>query len=329
MDQRKYARVAQVTVKLRAKFLKHRNYQKLEEAIGLLEATRRAELERDLPQEAYGVALVGNPGSGKSTALSHLFRTHPTLNLLRPDVVQADVASFLVPSPSTLKMVGLSCLTGLGYPLRRDRTAGIIWELVQHHLQQRQTLLLHLDEAQDLMRSRSSSEMTAVVNTLKSLMQHKEWPVGLVLSGLPDLKQLLNNDTQLGRRFEPIEFSQISYETDAGNVAKIIGQYGKEAGLEVADEMLGRDVVQRLIYAGSSELGIVIQLIIEALREALLSGSTGLETDHFIAAFARRSGCVDDLNPFVREDFTEIDPRLLLTTNEDLVTADTVWSGLK
>ncbi len=329
MDQGNLDRIAKVIVKLRAKVLLTDNHRKLEEAIGLLIATRRAELEAGAAQEAYGVAVVGNPGSGKSTALAHLFRTHPTLQLLQPDVVQADVASFLVPSPSTLKMVGLSCLTGLGYPLRRDRTAGIIWELVQHHLKQRQTLLLHLDEAQDLMRTRSAREMTAVVNTLKSLMQGKDWPVGLVLSGLPDLKELLNNDTQLGRRFEPIEFAPISFEADGGNVAKIVERYGLDANLSVDEGILGRDAVQRIIYSGSSELGITIQLIIEAIREAMLCGSSHLSREHFIRAFSRRSGCVDDLNPFVREDFTEIDPRLLLTTNEDLVTADTVWSGLK
>ena len=149
MGQDKNSQVVKVTVKLRAKFLRHRSYQKLEEAIGLLEATRRAEIESGVTQETYGVAVVGNPGSGKSTALSHLFRTHPTLSLLQSDVVPADVVSFLVPSPSTLKMVGISCLLGLGYPLKRDRTAGIIWGLVQHNLQKRQTLLLHLDEAQD------------------------------------------------------------------------------------------------------------------------------------------------------------------------------------
>src|SRR5699024_5479468 len=126
-------------------------------------------------------------------------RSHETLRLLSHDAETADVASFLVPSPATLKGVGISCLNGLGYPLMRDRTAGIIWELVQSHLRELQIMFLHLDEAQDLMGSQSEREMLAVVNTLKSVMQNRYWPVSIVLSGLPTLKTLLNLDPQLGR----------------------------------------------------------------------------------------------------------------------------------
>ena len=62
----------------------------------------------------------------------------------------------------------------IGYPLRRDRTAAIIWGHVQTHLRERGVLFLHLDEVQHLCVARSTTDAQAVVNTLKSLMQHPE-----------------------------------------------------------------------------------------------------------------------------------------------------------
>lgn len=84
-----------------------------------------------------------------------------------------------VPSPATPKGVGLSMLEALGYPLRRDRSAHIIWQLVKAQFAERQVLFLHLDEAQDFSRHNNRNDQHAVVSTLKSLMQSPQWPVGL------------------------------------------------------------------------------------------------------------------------------------------------------
>lgn len=189
-------------------------------------------------------------------------------------------------------------------------------------------LLLHLDESQDLMRSRTEHEMNAVINTLKSLMQHKQWPVALALSGLPDLKELLNQDTQLGRRFHPIEFSPLAFETDGKNVARIINDYAAEAGLGVGAGVASANMVRRVIHGGCNELGVIIQLVIGSIQECLLADEDMLGYSYFADAFRRKNACVDDLNPFVREDFSAIDPRLLFTTEEDLITTDSGWKRL-
>ena len=306
------ADVARTISGLRARFVRHDRYEDLRREFDILLHRRRADLAADRIDEGRGIVVVGHAGSGKSTAIARLFLKHPHIQRLEPGRVEADVASFLVPSPATLKSVGLACLSGLGYPLRRDRTAMIVWELVQNHLHQRRILFLHLDEVQDLHVSRSKGEMQAVVNTLKSLMQNASWPVGLVLSGTMALKELINLDPQLSRRLVPIAFSPISPTTHAGDVRAVIGGYAGAARLPVDEDVLVPELMGRLIHAGASELGLVIEIVVSAIEEALLGGRTSLDRDAFVRAFRRRSGAVDALNPFLCDDWRVVDARLLM-----------------
>ena len=309
------ADVARMISDLRARFVAHDRYVDLCDEFDLLLHRRRADLAAGRSPAARGIAVVGNSGSGKSTAVARMLSRHPGIQCLRPDRLEADVASFLVPSPVTLKSVGLACLaclTGLGYPLRRDRTAMIIWELVQNHLHQRRILFLHLDEVQDLHVSRSKSEIQAVVNTLKSLMQNASWPVGLILSGTMALKELINLDPQLSRRLVPVAFEPIGPTTHAGDVRAVVGGYAEAAGLPVDEDALAFESVGRLVHAGADELGLVIEIAIAAIEEALLGGQASLDRGAFARAFRRRSGAVDAINPFLCDDWRVVDARLLM-----------------
>lgn len=59
-------------------------------------------------------------------------------------------------------------------------------------------------------------------------------------------------------------------------------------------------------------------MIIKAIEVALLRGSETLNKEHFSRAFQQKSGCIDEFNPFLREDFREIDCRLLLSDETEL-----------
>jgi hypothetical protein len=308
--------------KLRNRFVPRACFNDMADAVTSLEDRRRAELSEGLQPEARGLAVIGNSGSGKTDGVSHFFRKHETLSLLADGDDTADVASFLVPSPATLKGVGLSCLSGLGYPLMRDRTAGIIWELVQSHLQELQVMFLHLDEAQDLMGSQSDREMVSVVNTLKSVMQNPKWPVSLVLSGTPNLLALLNLDPQLGRRFTPISFGQLDLIDDGSNVRSLVEQYCSAIDIESDDALKDDDFIARLIHASANEFGILIEITIGAIEICFMCHETTLCKRHFVAEFRRRTGCVNDLNPFVRLNYSMLNPRLLLPNSKEVDAPD-------
>ncbi|TQM94060.1 TniB family NTP-binding protein [Roseinatronobacter monicus] len=265
---------------------------------------------------------IAPSGSGKSTAIQRLLRKHPDAEFLSPDRLEADVASFLIPSPATLKSVGLACLSGLGYPLRRERTAMMIWDLVQTHLRSRRVLFLHLDEVQDLHVNRAASERQAVVNTLKSVMQNATWPVGLILSGTTPLKDLVNLDPQLSRRLLPIELAPISAVAHGREIATVLARYAARSELPLASNLAeNSDFISRLIHAGADELGLVIETVVAGIEEALLSRATELDADVFRRAFERRAGVPDALNPFVADDWQAIDARLLMQAGDEFAPA--------
>lgn len=311
-------KIGETITGLRSVFIRHDRFTQLENEFDRLLCQRRAAMKAGSVCEASGLAIIGGSGSGKSTALRWLFSKHKDLVPLSEETETADVASFLIPSPATLKYVGQSCLEGLGYPLRRNCTAGYIWSLVQNSLRQRRTLFLHLDEAQDLHINQNKSEQQAVINTLKSLMQNKKWPTGLILSGMPSLKNLLNQDAQLARRMSVLNFSPLDPTTHLKPVCQLVKTYADAAKLPVKSELLSPPFARRLLHAAAYEFGLVVELIIGAIEDALINNKLEFGQQQFAGAFRRRSACIDDLNPFMREDFTAIDARLVMTDESDL-----------
>ncbi|MCL6285738.1 TniB family NTP-binding protein [Ruegeria sp. 2012CJ41-6] len=304
--------ILQRVLALRSMFSKNKTYRHFEERFRYLLDRRRAELEAGVVGEARCIALIGASGCGKTTAAEQLFSSQPDLVIDQPETSRLDVASLQVPSPATLKFVGQTTLMSLGFPLRRDRTAQTIWDMVKDHLRGRQTLFLHYDEAQDLSRHQTPKEMNAVVSTLKSLLQHKTWPVGLILTGTPELKKMINHDSQLARRVYPIEYPQLNAALDTGRVCKLLSHYAEHADLPLDSETPLPDLAQRLIHAADREFGLLIEMLVSSLEEAMTANCDMIRINHFAAMFRKRTGCIDGLNPFIVEDFERIDPRKLL-----------------
>lgn len=309
--------IAKKIAELKQVYYRHGGHVTLKAQFDELLAERRAELAMGVVQEARGIALLGASGSGKTSAVARLFNRHPDLLLPTEGSETADVISFKVPSPATLKNVGKEALTALGYPLERERSAAITFGLVKSFLRKREVKFLHIDEVQDLYTSNSANVRQSVINTFKSLMQHPEWPVSLILSGMPDVREMLNADPQLSRRMRPITLARLSYTADEAMLRDILGSYLSKAGLRPSAELMTQDTLSRLLHSGAYEFGMVIEVIIEAIREAYKAGAEALEVIHFAQAMRLRVGCYDGMNPFIAPDYLHIDPRNLLPNQED------------
>lgn len=137
-------------------------------------------------------------------------------------------------------------------------------------------------------------------------------PVGLILSGMPNLLEMLNVDRQLARRVVPIAFPRLTVSADMTQVQYMIAHYVQKAGLTAASELMSNDFVARLIHAADGEFGLVIELTINAIEGGLIGNAQSLGIADFASMFHRRSGCIPGLNPFVIADFERIDTRRLL-----------------
>lgn len=301
--------VPQRITKLKTIFAESPAYFDLASRFQTLLENRKAEIDAGVTNEARGIALIGASGSGKTTIVKRLIK-----DLSRSDegTIHREVLSFVVPSPATLKFVGQTGLQAIGYPLRRDKTSHIIWDMFRDHLRARQTLFLHLDEAQDLASHQTAKEMQSVVNTLKSLMQNPTWPVGLILTGMPALKQIINHDPQLARRMFPIEVPSLNTFHDDSRVQGTVLYYAEQCQLSACQSLQSREFSARLIHAADSEFGLLIEYIIAAIAHCLYAGDNILNLGHFASSFAVKAGCVDSLNPFLAAGFERIDCRKLL-----------------
>jgi len=134
---------------------------------------------------------------------------------------------------------------------------------------------------------------------------------------------LLNLDPQLGRRFTPISFGQLDEIDDGKNVRSLLEQYCSAISIEPDPELRSEDFIARLIHSAANEFGILIELVMGAMEICLKRDETTLSKQHFIAEFLRRTGCTNDLNPFVRTNYSAINPRLLLPNIKDMPAIDT------
>ncbi|MGJ8595872.1 ATP-binding protein [Sulfitobacter sp.] len=303
--------VADKIIKLNEIFGETPSYLALERLFREMHEQRYAELKAGVINEARGIALIGASGSGKTTAVQELLRpfsASPALN--------REVLSFPVPSPASLKFVGQTGLRAIGYPLRQDRTSQIVWDMFRDHLRAHKTIFLHLDEAQDLSLNQTPRETQSVINTLKSLMQNQEWPVGLILSGMPALKDMLNHDPQLARRFSPIMFPSLNAMRDTDQVLSTVDHYADVAQITTASELFIDSFAARLIHAADGEYGLLIEYTIAAIGNNLRLGGGELGIVNFKNAFAQKTGCMDGMNPFVVDDFERIECRKLLGGGE-------------
>lgn len=281
---------------------------------GDLLAQRRADEADGVAYNARGLILVGDSGSGKTTALRELVRKYSSVMQTDPAQNLCEYIDLKVPSPATMKVVGTETLRALGYQLTSDKRQGpAIWDQVKVELKLRSTKFLGFDEAQDLARYETVKERQAVVNTLKSLMENSVFPVGLVLAGTSGLKKIVNQDVQLARRMRPVEISRLHAVRDVGHVIKIVSRYADRAGIEAGASLKSEAFAKRLMHAADYQFGLLTEITVEAVSKALFSDGFDAQLDvaHFVQVYHKRNGVREWLNPFVAEDYARIDPRRL------------------
>lgn len=303
--------IRKIVQDLRSAFVPTPSYAKLEAHFRALLKQRRADVRDGTINNARGIVLVGQSGSGKTTAIRELIRKNKSLLQTDPTQDICEFFSLQVPSPATMKFVGAATLRALGYPYSSDKQGPAIWDQVKVQLKLRQTCFLHLDEAQDLARYQTDKERQSVVNTLKSVMENSLWPTGLILSGMPDLKKIVNQDPQLARRLYPVEIGRLHAVRDVEPVLDIVQKYVARAKAKAQPCVCNESFAQRLMHAADYEFGLMTEITVQALSKALFNEGfeAELQLRHFADVFFDRSAAIDALNPFIAKDFARIDPR--------------------
>ncbi|GAA0571235.1 ATP-binding protein [Caenispirillum bisanense] len=249
------------------------------------------------------LAVIGDPGAGKTRAIKRAMSAVPALG--------QSTLCVIAPRPCTLKQLGRTFLSAMGYELHRDLREHLTWEKVRDHLEANQVRFVWVDEFQHVLDGKHDAQVAAISDTFKNLVQRRSWPVSFLLSGLPAVSSFLGRDRQLERRSRTLEFGCLSFPASTGLIREVLLNtiVETDGGMGLGD-LATDEFVHRLCHATGGALGVVIDLIRSAVLEAAERSTFNgiIQMCDFAAAYASERGCEPSENIFLSSRWHEIRP---------------------
>jgi len=274
-------------------------------------ATSRGSTFGHLGRQSEGYILLGIGESGTrktSTIRRAIFKRSEFEGYSDvPHENMSPLISIIAPSPCTLKQLGIAIATAMGYTPRPSIEENEVWTLVRRNLAVRGARFIHIDEMQHVTQNKNVAEIPKIQNTLKRLLQTPEWPVWLILSGLPEIAKLFEADIQVWRRARFVKFRQLEFQRDSDLCHAMVRYFaGEKAALDlstIADD----EFIHRLMHASLYRLGIAIDFTIDAIHEAFRADSKALTVEHFARSFCKKGVDVENNVFLVPGDFLSVD----------------------
>jgi hypothetical protein len=257
-----------------------------------------------------GRALVvtGKAGAGKSRALAHNFASRPEFEGFGTPGGWCPLLSVVAPSPFTLGALGNEIARKLGYHGQREIQHSKVWPVVRGLMAECGVRILHIDEAQHGDEIKSETMAQEVENTFKRMMQEADWPIWLILSGLPELSRFCQNDASMKRRVRVLPFEALTFPDHVESVHETIRNLVSICPSVGCSDIQTDAFAYRLLHAATYQFGIVVEYVQDAIAECLtIEGGGELSLAHFADVYAIRTGVRgDNLNPFIAADWTAI-----------------------
>lgn len=282
--------------------------------------------------ETRALVLVGRTGAGKSSMISRIVSDHPAFPGFGVPGSGCRAVTVQTPSPCNPKALGLEILRVLGFPMAAERPVPAVWGRVRDRLEFLGKVVLHLDEVHNVLETANKRELTQIRTLLKAFLISPNWPVVLVLSGLPEVIPFFeglnepdedgraNADTkgEVRRRAVFVNLRSLRSRHDPSMIAAAIADMARVAGMGVPAD-IDVKLAPRLIHAALYELGTTMQIAHEAIGLALNTKprATVLGIEHFKQAYRIRTRCSDAANPFVVVNWRKVDCTLVMRASED------------
>lgn len=257
------------------------------------------------------LAIIGETGAGKSRSIGRAIAARSELQPRETGMTETrPIVRIKAPRPSTLKLLAEEILDALGYPLERELKEAPIWKLVRRQLKARQVRFVHIDEAQHMLNMRDHDAMVRLSDSLKMLMEQDDWPVRLILTGLPELGSFLTLYKQLARRTHKIELENIALPRDEKLVNWVVFTIVQEhAGMSFNFTPDGH-FFGRLCHAANDQFGSLTQITRCAVERAMIENleASQIKKVHFDRAYEILSGCRPDQNIMSAPNWADIQP---------------------
>jgi hypothetical protein len=295
----------------------------MQKLINNASSRRNPDMPRAANNRRPGMALLltAPSGAGKSRTTQNYFkdnRAFPNYGIANQ---WCPLITVNAPAPCTLLQLAMCILIALGYESAREMRENAAWLRVRIQLQEQRILFLFIDDFQHVLHQINEFEIQKVRDTLKNLMTSLEWPIQIILAGMPELIPFAKADPQLRRRLKFMKLEPVSPADDFEFIESAITAYTAKAGLKLGVDK-SKHLVGRLCHAATYMMGITLEILTEAIETAVERGSKTLTLDDFANAYAARNLQPNDQNPFVSHAWDTIDTTLLRPKNEDPTAAD-------
>lgn len=286
--------------------------EELQQTFAQLFSRHLGRLQSGQEFEARSLLVTGLSGSGKTAEISDMLQRFNESAVLMPNSKNAKFARCGLEAKGSWKDLGRKTLHAMGYPItnKTRRTQFEIWDLVIKQAKLLGVIGIHYDEAQHIMRGKSDNEVLSVLDAFKTLMKSHDWPLMLILSGVPELGDYVQREPQLDRLMTRVEFGEIDLSSAPGQPApdyavlnEIVGSYAISAGLEVGGTLPTGDFLHRLATAGAFRWGLVIDIVVDAVANAVTGMAGELERADFVAAWCDKTGMNELATPFTHDAY--------------------------
>lgn len=302
---------AKLLGKLKAQYIAPPNEEELRAELELI----RTHLTSGFHDEAYAIAVSGKSGAGKSTLVRETFESMEAFAPFEDEYGNTMNIYLRVRTPPdcSMKTLGRRILKAAGYPLSpgKQKTEQDIWDDVASILRRKNCHILVFDEFQHAVKAVQNKGVAHITDTVKGLTQEDNWPLYLVVVGVPQMLDFidLDEDRQTRRRVRTIHLKDVAdSEETVMETAQTLALLTGSCNLRVAFPVR-KSFLRRLMHGGLWRHGLIIQLMKMSIECALMDPKCNgaMDLTHFAKGYQKLSDCDEDSNVFTATDWADIE----------------------
>ncbi|KAG1647740.1 hypothetical protein GQR58_030365 [Nymphon striatum] len=166
---------------------------------------------------------------------------------------------------------------------------------------------IHFDECQHIFSGKSASVRKIILDSFKSLLKRTDWQLMLILSGVDELTEYVSEEEQLSYLLRPVAFDEIrpTNTVDLKEISDLCHLYAGKVGIDFPEKLWTSDFTKRLVFCSANRWGLLIELVIDALKIAHFNDAAQVDTEHFCKSFTDRTGFAAGHSPVSIEYYEE------------------------